>query len=191
MTNTEKLLAERNAELENELKAQNRELEIEKALEKVRSSALTMKEPVDMLDVCHIISDQLNLLHVNDIRNVQTIIINELKFEYINYQYFTVYDKISIEQIDYRLHPVELALAQEMLSSPDAFYSKIFKGEELQVWRDHRRKTNQLPDPKLDEVDSAYYYFYSIGPGGLSSSLSRVKLKRNQPITPGFNSGNA
>ena len=35
------------------------------------------------------------------------------------------------------------------------------------MWRDHRKKTNQLPDPKLDEATSAYYYFYSIGTGAL------------------------
>ncbi|HYM92639.1 MAG TPA: hypothetical protein VET23_00750, partial [Chitinophagaceae bacterium] len=145
----------------------NRELEIESSLERVRTVAMSMNKPDDMLNVCHIISDQLKLLQIQDIRNVQTIVINESKFEYINYQYFTPYDKNSIEQIDYRLHPVELELAQKMLSSPDAFYSKIFRGNDLQVWRDHRRATHQLPDPLLDEVDSAYYYFFSIGSGAL------------------------
>ena len=52
------------------IEAQNRELEIESALEKVRSAALSMKEPADMLDVCHIISDQLELLHVKNIQHI-------------------------------------------------------------------------------------------------------------------------
>src|SRR6185436_7725274 len=164
------LLEETIQELEQKRKAveaQNRELEIESSLERVRTVAMGMNKPDDMLDVCHIISDQLKFLQIKDIRNVQTLVINESKFEYINYQYFTPYDKNSIEQIDYRLHPVELALAQKMLSSPDAVYIKIFEGNDLQVWRDHRRATHQLPDPLFDEVDIAYYYFYSIGSGAI------------------------
>ena len=164
------LLEETIQELEQKRKAveaQNRELEIESSLERVRTVAMGMNKPDDMLDVCHIISDQLKFLQIKDIRNVQTLVINESKFEYINYQYFTPYDKNSIEQIDYRLHPVELALAQKMLSSPDAVYIKIFEGKDLQVWRDHRRATHQLSDPLLDEVDIAYYYFYSIGSGAI------------------------
>ena len=147
--------------------AQAREAQIEASLERVRTVAMGMKQPVDMLDVCHNISDQLQLLNIIDIRNVQTIIIYESKYEYINYQYFAPYNKNSIEQIDYRLHPVELALAEKMLTSKEAFYSKVFEGEELQIWRDHRKATNQLADPRLDEVDAAYYYFYSIGSGGM------------------------
>ncbi len=147
--------------------AQAREAQIEAALEKVRSSALAMQKPMDMLDLCRVISDQLKLLNVKDLRNVQTLVINAGKYEYVNYQYFTIYGKTSVEVIDYRLHPVELALAEQMLASPEAFYEKTFEGDELQQWRDHRRKTNQLPDPKLDEASSAYYYFFSIGAGAL------------------------
>jgi signal transduction histidine kinase len=139
-----------------------------------------MKEPHDMLAVCRIISDQLHVLNFKDIRNVQTIIINESRFEYINYQYFAPYDQNSVEQIDYRGHPVELELAQQMLTSKEAFYSKTFEGKELEVWRAHRKKTHQLPDPKLDEASAAYYYFFSIGPGALGvtaySPLSEIDL---------------
>ena len=147
--------------------AQAREAQIEAALERVRTVAMGMRKPADMLDVCHIISDQLQLLGVQDIRNVQTIIIYQAKYQYINYQYFAPYDKNSIEEIDYRLHPVELELTEKMLSSREAFYYKKFEGQELQIWRDHRRETHQLPDPRLDQVDAAYYYFYSIGNGAL------------------------
>ena len=88
-----------------ELEQKNRELEIESALEKVRSSALAMKEPGDMVDVCKVISDQLQSLGVNNIRNVQTAIINEQKSTYLNYQYFTSYKKSGIEETEYNKHP--------------------------------------------------------------------------------------
>src|SRR6476646_7264133 len=59
------LLEETIAELEQKRKAveeKNRELEIETALEKVRTVAMSMNKPDDMLDVCKTISQQLELL---------------------------------------------------------------------------------------------------------------------------------
>src|SRR6476659_8296316 len=53
------LLEETIEELENKrrsIEAQNRELEVEAALERVRAIALSMKEPADMLEVCSIIA---------------------------------------------------------------------------------------------------------------------------------------
>src|SRR5512139_1212997 len=76
------LLEETIEELEQKRKAveaQNRELEIEGALEKVRTIAMGMKEPTHMLDVCKTISLQLQSLGVKDIRNVQTAIFYELR----------------------------------------------------------------------------------------------------------------
>src|SRR6187549_1170423 len=65
------LLEETIEELEQKRKAveaQNRELEIETALEKVRAVAMGMRQPEDMLDVCRIISQQLDLSNVKEIR---------------------------------------------------------------------------------------------------------------------------
>jgi phosphoglycerate-specific signal transduction histidine kinase len=45
-----------------ELESKNRELEIETALEKVRTVAMSMKEPGDMLSVCKTISVQLAII---------------------------------------------------------------------------------------------------------------------------------
>ena len=76
------LLEETIEELEQKRKAveaQNRELEIEGALEKVRTIAMGMKQPADMLDVCRTISRQLQSLGVKEIRNVQTAIFYELR----------------------------------------------------------------------------------------------------------------
>ena len=164
------LLEETIAELEQKRKAveeQNRDLEIEASLERVRTVAMAMRKPDDMLDVCRMISDQLQLLGFKEIRNVQTVIIYEQKHEYLNYQYFAPYDKDSIEVIDYRLHPDVLEFTEKMLQSADAYYTKTFEGEALQRWRDYRKQTGQLSDPKLDEATSSHYYFYSIGAGAL------------------------
>jgi signal transduction histidine kinase len=164
------LLEETIEELELKRKAveeKNRDLEIEASLERVRTMAMGMNKPDDMLNVCRIISDQLQELGFSEIRNVQTVIIYEQKYEYLNYQYFTPYDKNSIERIDYRLHPDVSDFTEKMLQSQDAYYTKIFEGDELNTWRQYRKQTSQLPDPKLDETSSSHYYFYSIGPGAL------------------------
>ncbi|HMJ47876.1 MAG TPA: ATP-binding protein [Ferruginibacter sp.] len=164
------LLEETIEELEQKRKAveaQNGELEIESSLERVRTVAMGMNKPDDMLNVCRMISGQLLQLRFKEIRNVQTVIIYEQRHEYLNYQYFTPYDKNSIEVIDYRLHPDVLEFTEKMLQSADACYTKTFEGEELNVWREYRKQTNQLPDPKLDETSSSHYYFYSIGSGAL------------------------
>src|SRR5687767_2955727 len=71
------LLEETIEELEKKRKAveaQNPELEIQSALERVRTTAMAMKEPADMLYVCRMISDQLLQLGFEEIRNVQTVI---------------------------------------------------------------------------------------------------------------------
>src|SRR6188768_3227021 len=76
------LLEETIEELEQKRKAvegQNRELEIESSLERVRTVAMSMNKADDMLDVCRTISHELELLAVKEIRNVQTAIFYEAK----------------------------------------------------------------------------------------------------------------
>src|SRR5689334_9429277 len=48
------------------IEEQNRELEIEAALERVRAVAMGMKQPTDMLEVCKEISEQLASLNVKE-----------------------------------------------------------------------------------------------------------------------------
>ncbi|MDQ3016692.1 MAG: nuclear transport factor 2 family protein, partial [Bacteroidota bacterium] len=153
-----------------DLRIKNRELEIESSLERVRSIAMGMKQPADMLDVCKIISDQLQLLLVADLRNVQTAIIDREKSYYINYQYFTLYQKGTIESAEYNKHPKVRELVEQMQRSPDAFFVASFEGEELDIWRQYRKDDNQFPDPVLDNATAVYFYFYSIGHGGLGVS---------------------
>ena len=154
-------------ELNEQIEKANADLKIEASLERVRAVAMGMKEPAEMLKVCRTISDQLLQLGFENIRNVQTVIIYQQKHEHLNYQYFVPYDKDLIEVIDYWLHPDVLNFTNQMLASTDAYYTKTFEGKELKDWREYRKQTNQLPDPKLDEAASSHYYFYSIGSGAL------------------------
>src|SRR6476659_5931355 len=103
------LLEETIEELEQKRKAveaQNRELEIESALERVRSVALAMKGPDDMLDVCKIIATELNKLGVKEIRNVQTAIFYERRGTYMNYEYYEKHNKVFITETSYTNHKI-------------------------------------------------------------------------------------
>jgi signal transduction histidine kinase len=172
----------RTAELEN----RNRQLAIEAALEKVRSSALAMKEPSDMVDVCNVISDQLQLMGIRDIRNVQTAIINELKATYLNYQYFAAYKEGVTEETDYNNHPTVHAMVREMKKSVNSTFSGSMEGAELISFREWRKQNNQFPDPLLDEVESVHYYFYSIGQGGLGLSTYKPLSEEGHKIFKRF-----
>ncbi len=84
MTN-EQLLAKRNAELEKELTAQNRELEIEAALEKVRSRSLAMHKSDELKEVVNIVSDKMNDLGVVIDGSVTIKIISEGSKDFIHW----------------------------------------------------------------------------------------------------------
>jgi signal transduction histidine kinase len=163
----EKEVAERTADLVEK----NKELSIEAALEKVRAVAMGMKKPEDMLDVCRIISLQLLKFDVNNIRNVQTAIINENIGQYICYQFFPSYDKTTIENTQYHKSPVEHEMVKQMLESRDGHFIGTLTDETLEEFKLHRKKENQLPDPLLDNVSEISYCFLSIGEGGLGLSL--------------------
>src|SRR5205814_10481588 len=120
------LLEETIEELEQKRKsveAQNRELEIEASLEKVRAIALSMKEPADMLEVCTIIAKELDKLSVKEIRNVQTAIFYEEKETYMNFEYYAKHNKTITTETSYTNHDIHQAFADQMLKGKGEFYS--------------------------------------------------------------------
>ncbi|MDP2043183.1 MAG: ATP-binding protein [Algoriphagus sp.] len=154
-----------------ELEQKNRELEIEAALERVRTVAMGMKKPEDMLDVCRIISEQLRQFGVEKIRNIQTAIIDEEKGIYLCYQYFTPYDKEAVERTEYLKSPVEHGMVRQMLASKDGHFTGTLSGRELEEFREHRKAEEHFPDPILDESKEISHCFLSIGEGGLGLTL--------------------
>jgi signal transduction histidine kinase/ketosteroid isomerase-like protein len=160
-----------NARLLEAVKTRTIELEIEAALERVRSTAMGMKKPDDMLDVCRVIAAQLQQFGVNNIRNVQTAIIDENIGQYLCYQYFPAYEETTIEDTQYHKSPVENEMAKQMLVSRDGHFIGSLKGKELDEFRTHRKAENQFSDPLLEEASEVSYCFLSIGEGGLGLSL--------------------
>ena len=154
-----------------EVEANNRELEIEGSLERVRTQAMAMRQASDMLGICKIISQQLELLHVKDIRNVQTALIHEEKGTYTNFEYYRLHDKLLITEVPYKgEHPVQAAFANQMLQGPEAFYNSKLEGDALKNWIEYQKHTPQFVDSFLEKANSLNYYWYSLGPVALGIS---------------------
>jgi signal transduction histidine kinase len=167
------LLEETIEELEQKRKAveaQNRELEIESSLERVRTVAMSMNKPDDMLQVCRVISEQLQHLNVQEIRNVQTAIIYETKGTYINYEFYAKHDNTLVTEVDYKNHSVQSGFADQMLKGPNEIFIHSFNGKEVQDWYEFQKTTNQYLDTYLETATSLNYYWYSLGPVALGIS---------------------
>lgn len=167
------LLEETIEELEQKRKAveeQNRELEIETSLERVRAIALSMKESADMLEVCRKISNELHLLNVKEIRNVQTAIIYESKGTYLNFEYYAKHNKEIITEVDYSIHHLQELFVNQMLNGTGELFTRTLKGGEVKDWYDHQKTTNQFADTYLETANSLSYYWYSLGPVALGMS---------------------
>jgi signal transduction histidine kinase len=162
-----KAVEERTTELENK----NKELLVESALERVRTVAMSMKKPDDMLAVCRVISDELTQFGIDGIRNVQTVIIQEEQKIYLCYQYFPAYNHEIIERTEYLKNPVENELVDKISKAKDGYFEGSLNGKVLDEFRQHRKEENHLEDPLMDKVDEVHYFFYSIGQGALGITL--------------------
>jgi signal transduction histidine kinase len=167
------LLEETIQELELKRKAvedQNRELEVESALERVRTAAMAMKKPSDMVDICRIIAEQLELLGVKDIRNVQTAIFYPDRGTYINFEYYARH-KLNLEtEVYYVDHSMSDEFANRMLKGAGEFFSRSLTGKELKDWYEFQKTTRQFVDSHLEVATSLNYYWYSLGPVALGIS---------------------
>lgn len=162
----QKLVDEKTFELLNK----NRELEIETALEKVRTIAMSMRKPDDMLEVCKTISVQLESLGVKEIRNVQTAIFYETKKTYINFEHYTKHNKSLITEVDYRTHELQELFANKMIKGVEELFSETLRSKEVKDWYAYQKTTNQFADSFLETAESLSYYWYSLGPVALGMS---------------------
>lgn len=167
------LLEETIEELEQKRKAveaQNRELEIEASLEKVRTIAMGMRKPEDMLEVCKSISVQLESLGVKEVRNVQTAIFREQYGTYMNYEFYSKHNKTIITETTYTNHEVHNEFAIKMLKGKGETFITHIKGDEVKDWIEYQKTTNVFIDKYLETASSLNYYWFSLGPVALGIS---------------------
>ncbi|MEO6356088.1 MAG: hypothetical protein ABIU77_28060, partial [Ferruginibacter sp.] len=175
------LLEETIEELEQKrraVEAQNRELEIETALERVRTVAMAMRKPADLLDICKIVYTELQSLGFVELRNAMINIHNDDKSSLLNYDYADKSGK-TITDIPYNFHPLVQKQVMVTKNAQDAFFEFSFTGEELKQFRELRKKNGEQDDPKLEITDALHYYFFSIGTGSIGiSSYSAIPAEK-------------
>ena len=163
-----------------ELEQKNHELEIETALEKVRSVASSMMNPDDLLNVCEVLFVELKKLGFNELRNTLINIIYDDEGYIINYDFSDLLGA-STTSLEYNSHPVIDNFLKQIRKTKDAFAEIPLIGKELEDWKKQRTSNGEADDKQLEKTDSLYYYFYSIGSGGIGvstfSSIDKDKLK--------------
>ena len=164
------------------LNAKNKELEIEAALERVRNQAMAMHKSDDLLNVSMVLYKELKMLGIDEIRNAMILIHDEENDFFIDYDYSSIGSKIT--RIPTKGVPLIEKYVKDLKENEKSkvnFLELIVSGEELESWKKARKATGQLDDPRLDSLETLYYYHYSIGAGNVSistfSSLSDKKLQ--------------
>lgn len=152
------------------VEAQNRELEIEKSLETVRTIAMAMRKPDDMLEVCKTISLQLEFLGVTEIRNVQTAIFYQQSGTYTNYEYYSKHGKTFITETTYTNNKLHQEFAEKMIKGKGEFFITHINGKEVIDWIAYQKTTNVFIDNYLETASSLNYYWFSLGPVALGIS---------------------
>lgn len=163
-----------------ELEHKNHELEIESSLERVRTVAMSMTKPNDLLNIGEMLFRELKVLGFSELRNtlINTFVDEENYF--IDYDYSDLTGG-SITRIPYSGHPVIENYIRNIRKGNGAFTEQIVSGKELEQWKEFRRSNGEADDPRLDNIPAVYYYIYSVGAGGIGistlSSISDEKLK--------------
>ncbi len=157
------------SELEKELDRKNRELEIEAALERVRTVAMSMQKPNDLLKICEVSFREFVKLGFTSIRNVIIHVPDDKKTFFMDYDYS---DSMGgeITKIDYGSHPIVDEYMEKINSAKDAYFEVLITEDQLKGWREFRKRTGQYDDPRLDEAKALYYYLFSIGIGDIGIS---------------------
>jgi len=152
-----------------ELEHKNRELEIETALERVRTVAMSMNKSEDLLSICEVSFFEFQKLGIENLRNAIIHIPNDEKKYFMDYD-FSESMGSAITKINYESHPIVADYLKKIKSAEDAFYEVVIKDDQLSEWNDFRKNTGQHDDPSLNSSAELHYYVFSIGNGGIGIS---------------------
>src|ERR1700741_1989834 len=130
---TEQSLKAKNAELKKQLAAKDRELEIEAALERVRTVAMGMRTPDDLLGICKVLFEELRGLAFADLRNAMINIENDDKGSFLNYDFNG--GDTSVTQFSHNSHLVIERQVAITRGATDAFIEHILTGEDLEDFK--------------------------------------------------------
>src|SRR6185312_3988096 len=128
------LLEEAIAELEQKRKSveeKNRELEIEASLERVRTVAMSMMKPGDLLNISKALFAELKLLGFTELRNALINTFNDEQYFFYDYDY-SDFSGGNITQIPYNTHPLIKNHVEQIRTAIDAFAETIIREKDLE-----------------------------------------------------------
>ena len=147
---------------------QAKEAQIEAALEKVRTVALSLQKSEDMLDIAQVLFEQLQVLGFDQMRNA-IIDVHVDDDSFIDYDYS---DKLqgTVTNMHYSDDPSLEEQFRQVVASKDNLFELILEGQELQNLIAMRIKNGEVEDPRLLEIDQLTYNMYSFGNGAIGIS---------------------
>jgi signal transduction histidine kinase len=156
------------------------QLKIESSLEKVRTTAMKMKKPDDLLNICKALFKELRKLGFQDLRNAMINIYNDDEKTFVNYGYSDETGE-SINHLRYDSHPVIKRQIRETRKPNEALSEAVFTGKDLADWKRFRKKIGEKDDPRIRKAKALYYYFYSMGSGSIGvSTFGPVKDEKSE-----------
>ena len=166
--------------------AQTREAQIEAALERVRSVAMSMIKSDQLLNVCESVFTQLKNLGFTELRNAQIYIKHDEQQKFLNYNY-SDYNGTEIVEVLYDSHPKVYEFYNEIQKGRDEFPDHKIYGTELEEWKSYLKNTlGQKPDIRLETAVELHYYSYSVGTGALGISAFRSIQEKDLEILKRF-----
>ncbi|WP_194973322.1 ATP-binding protein [Aquiflexum lacus] len=130
------------------LKQNNRELQIEAALEKIRSSSLAMQKPDDLREVVKVLFEQMQGLSVDMGFASVSIFIFEDGSRNIR-QWLPLPDGVSSMSVPYFDHPISSDLFDAKENGED-FFTKVYTLEEKNTWLAHGFEHTDYKDLPVD-----------------------------------------
>ena len=167
------------------VEAQNRELEIEFSLERVRTVAMGMRKPGDLLSICEILFAELHNMGFGELRNAMINVHNDENGSFLNYD-FSESAGATVTTILYNSHPATENLVKQVRSATDAFAEFVIRGDELDQWREYRKSMGEQDDLKLHNIGQLTYYFFSIGTGAIGISTYEPISEEKQNVLKRF-----
>ncbi|MFL0354668.1 ATP-binding protein [Xanthomarina sp. GH4-25] len=153
---------------------QARETQIELSLERVRSIAMGMSKPNDLMNICKAVFTELQSLGFNELRNTMIHSFPEDDSYFINYDYSDKTGK-NINQMSAKGDLMLEKFTKEIRNSDGAFQHLSIEGKELVKWKAFRKADNQFEDKRLDAIDALHYYNYSVSNSGIGiSTYSKI-----------------
>ena len=172
-------------ELNEQIEKANAELRVEASLERVRAVTMSMSKPGDVLNICKVMFEELQVLGFKDLRNSLINFWDDDNGILLDYDY-SDFSGGHFAKLPYSSHPVFESFIKKVKKATDAFAELVVTEEELETWKQRRRNSGEYEDPRLNKISALYYYFYSTGVGALGISTFSPVSKENLEVLKRF-----